>query len=162
MGFASEGAGRSQPGEPRRTRKRYFSSSEGSNHSVTGNRGGGHRPLFAAYPIAVRADNVEAFAGGQADFANGRFRRRECGWPGSSIVNGLAFRGYFDTGGYDYVRHDLGVIRANFSGEELDAVYGITLKHIWNDLGVGVNATYTGLSPDYSKNRRQATKRSFG
>ncbi|MFZ0682534.1 MAG: cellulose biosynthesis protein BcsS, partial [Candidatus Cybelea sp.] len=108
--------------------------------------------FLLADPIAVRADNVEAFAGGQADFANYVFAGASVAWPGSSIGNGLAFRGYFDTGGYDYVRHDLGVIRANFSGEELDAVYGITLKHIWNDLGVGVNATYTGLSPYDSKN----------
>jgi hypothetical protein len=108
--------------------------------------------FLLADPIAVRADNVEAFAGGQADFANYVFAGASVALPGSSIGNGLAFRGYFDTGGYDYVRHDLGVIRANFSGEELDAVYGVTLKHIWNDLGVGVNATYTGLSPYDSKN----------
>lgn len=108
--------------------------------------------FLLAQPIAVRADNVEVFAGAQADFANYVFAGATVALPGSSIGNGLAFRGYFDTGGYDYMRHDLGLVRANFTGEELDAVYGVTLKHVWNDLGVGVNATYTGLSPYDSKN----------
>ena len=79
-------------------------------------------------PIAARADNVEVFAGAQADFANYVFAGASVALPGQSIGNGVAFRGYFDTGGYDYMRHDLGVVRANFSGEELDAVYGVTLK----------------------------------
>ena len=61
--------------------------------------------LLLADPIAVRADNVQAFAGGQADFSTYVFAGASVAWPGSSIGKGFAFRGYFDTGGYDYVRH---------------------------------------------------------
>jgi hypothetical protein len=103
--------------------------------------------FWLAQPIAASADNVEVFAGAQADFANYVFAGASVALPGQSIGNGVAFRGYFDTGGYDYIRHDIGLVRANFSGEELDAVYGLTVKNFWSEFGVGVNATYTGLTP---------------
>jgi hypothetical protein len=108
--------------------------------------------FWLTHPIAARADNVEVFAGAQANFANYVFVGASVALPGQSIGNGVAFRGYLDTGGYDYIRRDIGLVRANFSGEELDAVYGLTHEHFWSDLGVGVNATYTGLSPYDAKN----------
>jgi hypothetical protein len=108
--------------------------------------------FLLAKPIVVRADNVEVFAGAQADFANYVFAGASVALPGQSIGDGFAFRGYIDAGGYDYVRRDIGLVRANFTGEELDAVYGLTHKHFWSDVGVGINATYTGLSPYDPKN----------
>ena len=117
--------------------------------------------FLLADPIAVRADNVEAFAGGQADLRTAFSPARVWLGPGRASATDSPFRVL------RYRRLRLRAARprcdpGNFSGEELDAVYGITLKHIWNDLGVGVNATYTRLSPVIPRIYWQVTKRSFG
>jgi hypothetical protein len=108
----------------------------------------------ALIPLAAAADdNAQIFAGGQLDFANYVFVGATVALPGSSIGNGLALRGYVDTGGYDYVSGDVGAVKANFGGGELDGVYQLTRKNFWSNFGAGVNDTYTGLTPYDPGNR---------
>lgn len=103
--------------------------------------------MLASPAWAEANDNVEVFAGGQVDFANYVFAGATVALPGSTIGNGFALRGLVDVGGYDYIRGDLGPIKASFSGAELDGVYQLSLKSFWSDLAVGANDTYTSLSP---------------
>jgi hypothetical protein len=106
-----------------------------------------------AGPAPARADDtVQLFAGAQADFSNYVYAGATVALPGQNIDNGFAVRGYLDSGGYDYMRHALGVVNATFSGGELDAVYGLTYKHFWSNVGAGINSTYTGLAPYDVKN----------
>lgn len=105
-------------------------------------------------PIAARADNnVEFFAGGQFDFSNYVFVGATVPLRQPSAGSGFAVRGLVDTGGYNYVNSQLGTIKANFGGGELDAVYQLTRKNTWSDFAVGVNDTYTGLAPYDTSNR---------
>lgn len=77
---------------------------------------------------AARADDsrVAVFAGGQFDFSNYVFGGVTVALPGSTIGNGVAVRGLVDVGGYDYLSGDLGTVKANFGGGEIDGVYQIT------------------------------------
>jgi hypothetical protein len=105
-------------------------------------------------PIAAMADdNVEVFAGGQVDFSNYVFVGATVPLAEPSAGNGFAVRGLADVGGYNYVSGQLGTVAANFGGGELDGVYRLTHKQFWSDFAVGVNDTYTGLTP-YDPNNR--------
>lgn len=97
---------------------------------------------------AARADsNVTVFGGGQFDFSNYVFFGATVPVAQPSSGNGFAVRGLVDTGGYDYVSDPLGTVKANFGGGELDAVFQLTAANTWNDFALGVNDTYTGLTP---------------
>lgn len=102
--------------------------------------------LAAGTPVA-RADQVQVFGGGQAAFSNYVFFGATAALPGSTLGDGLALRGLVETGGYDYISSNLGTVKANFGGGELDAVYQLSHKSFWSDFGLGVNDTYTGLVP---------------
>ncbi len=103
---------------------------------------------IVAWPAAARAaNNVQVFAGGQFDFSNYVFVGATVAFPPSTIGNGFAVRGLVDTGGYNYISSQSGQIKANFGGGELDAVYQLSHKTFWSDLALGVNDTYTGLTP---------------
>jgi Cellulose biosynthesis protein BcsS len=105
-------------------------------------------------PVAARADgNAQIFAGGQFDFANYAFMGVTVALPGSTIGSGFALRGVIDAGGYRYVSGNVGSVAANFGGGELDAVYQLTHKNFWNNFALGINDTYTGLTP-YDPNNR--------
>jgi hypothetical protein len=109
--------------------------------------------LSALAPAAAKADdNAIVFSGAQFDFSNYVFAGVTVALPGSSIGSGFALRGYVDSGGYDYISQDLGPIKATFSGEELDVVYQITHKGFWSNIGLGLNASNTGLEPYDPKN----------
>jgi hypothetical protein len=109
-------------------------------------------------PVAALADDdyAQVFAGGQAAFSNYVYMGATVAMPGASIGNGFALRGYVDAGGYNYISSDLGKIRANFGGGEMDAVYQFSSanKSFWSDFGVGANDTYTNLVPFDPSNRR--------
>jgi hypothetical protein len=111
--------------------------------------------VVAVTPGPARADDsrVAVFAGGQFDFSNYVFGGVTVALPGSTIGNGVAVRGLVDAGGYDYLSGDLGTVKANFGGGEIDGVYQITHRNFWGDAALGVNDTYTGLSP-YDPNNR--------
>jgi hypothetical protein len=103
--------------------------------------------FVAAVPSVALADgNVEVFAGGQVDFSNYVYVGATVSFPSSSSGNGFALRGLVDTGGYDYLSN-LTQIKANFGGGELDGVYQISHGNFWSDVALGVNDTYTGLTP---------------
>lgn len=95
--------------------------------------------------VALADGNVEVFAGGQVDFSNYVFVGATVAFPGSSS-NNFALRGLVDTGGYNYLSN-LTTIKANFGGGELDGVYQISRGNFWSDVALGVNDTYTGLTP---------------
>jgi hypothetical protein len=109
--------------------------------------------LLALPATAFADDNVELFAGGQLDFANYVFIGATAAVPGSTLGNGFAVRGLVNAGGYDYISSDLGTVKANFGGGELDAVYQITHKNLFADFTLGVNDTYTNLVPYDTSNR---------
>lgn len=112
--------------------------------------------MLALLPAAVLADdnnNVELFAGGQLDFANYVFIGATISLPRPPSNNGFAVRGLLDTGGYNYVRGDLGTVKANFGGGSLDGVYQIEQKNLFADFSLGVNDTYTNLVPDDLTNK---------
>jgi Cellulose biosynthesis protein BcsS len=109
--------------------------------------------LLAA-PVAAWADgNTQIFAGGQFDFANYGFFGATVALPGSTLGSGFALRGVVDAGGYRYVSGDVGSVAGNFGGGELDAVYQISHKNFWSDFALGVNDTYTNLTPFDPDNR---------
>lgn len=104
--------------------------------------------LALAGPLTALADDqVLFFAGGQADFANYVYMGATVALPGATIGNGIALRGYVDTGGYNYISSDLGLVKANFGGGELDAVYQLSRQNFWSNFAIGANDTYTGLAP---------------
>lgn len=111
--------------------------------------------LVAVVCGVAKADDsrMAVFAGGQLDFSNYVFGGVTVALPGSTIGNGVAVRGLVDAGGYSYVSSDLGTVKANFGGGEIDGVYQITHGSFWADGALGVNDTYTGLSP-YDPNNR--------
>lgn len=128
---------------------------------------GGLRPASAA------DDNAMVFAGGQLDFSNYVFAGVTLALPGSTIANGVAVRIYGDTGGYSYVNHQVGTIKAvsmadgmtqplisrnttvdaSFGGGEFDGLYAFTNKDVWADFGAGVNYTSTNLTPNDPHNK---------
>ncbi|MBV8373719.1 MAG: cellulose biosynthesis protein BcsS [Candidatus Eremiobacteraeota bacterium] len=111
--------------------------------------------LAAVSPAAACADDhVALFAGAQGDYSNYVYLGATVAVPGATIGNGLAFRGIVDTGGYNYIDDPLGLVKANFSGAELDAMYQFSTKSFWSDFGAGANYTYTGLTPNDPTNRR--------
>jgi hypothetical protein len=122
--------------------------------------------VIAAYalvgPVGARADDhVQLFAGAQGDYSNYVYLGATVALPGSSIGNGFAIRGLVNTGGYNYINTPLGVVKANFSGAELDGVYELSKKNFWTDLALGANYTYTNLSPFDPTNRRAGRQVEF-
>ncbi|MGA8099498.1 MAG: cellulose biosynthesis protein BcsS [Candidatus Cybelea sp.] len=115
--------------------------------------------MLALLPAAVLADdnNVELFAGGQLDFANYVFIGATVSLPrppnNNGTNNGFAIRGSLATGGYDYISGDLGTVKGNFGGGELDGVYQIERKNLFADFSLGVNDTYTNLVPNDPTNK---------
>jgi hypothetical protein len=115
--------------------------------------------MLAALPAAVLADdnNVELFAGGQLDFANYVFIGATVSLPrpptNNGTNNGFAIRGELDTGGYNYISGDLGTVKGNFGGGELDGVYQVEHKNLFADFSLGVNDTYTNLVPNDPTNK---------
>lgn len=107
---------------------------------------------------AAADDHVSIFAGGQLDYSNYVFMGATVAMPGATIGNGFAVRGSVATGGYNYSNSTLGIVKANFGGGELDGVYQLTHGSFWSDFGVGVNDTYTGLTPDDFSNRRRGNQ----
>ena len=103
-------------------------------------------------PRAARADGVELFGGGQLDFSNYVFIGATVALSKQGIGNGFAIRGSGDFGGYQYNSSDLGVVKATFSGGELDAVYQYTGKNLWNDVFAGQSFENTILTPDDPSN----------
>jgi Cellulose biosynthesis protein BcsS len=100
------------------------------------------------WPVFACADDrAQVFAGGQFDFSNYVFVGVTVALPKSAIGNGFAVRGLADTGGYNYPSTNLGIVKANFGGGELDAVYQITRQSFWSEFSAGINDTYTGLTP---------------
>lgn len=115
-----------------------------------------------AGPVLARADDhVQLFAGAQGDYSNYVYLGATVALPGSSIGNGFAIRGLVNTGGYNYINTPLGVVKANFSGAELDGVYELSKKNFWTDLALGANYTYTNLSPFDPTNRRAGRQVEF-
>jgi hypothetical protein len=113
-------------------------------------------------PAGARADDhVQLFAGAQGDYSNYVYLGATVALPGSSIGNGFAIRGLVNTGGYNYINTPLGVVKANFSGAELDGVYELSKKNFWTDLALGANYTYTNLSPFDPTNRRAGRQVEF-
>jgi hypothetical protein len=110
---------------------------------------------------ALADDHVSVFAGGQLDYSNYVFMGATVAMPGATIGNGFALRGLVDTGGYNYNTTTLGLVKANFGGGELDGVYQLTHGGFWSNFGVGVNDTYTGLTPDDLANRRRGDQVEF-
>ena len=107
--------------------------------------------IAAASPGAAwAASNVEIFAGGQFDYSN-------YGYIGATVPlnsnpnSGFAIRGFVDAGGYNYL-DDLGTVKANFGGGELDALYRISRDTFWSEFGLGIDDTYTGTTPDDPSN----------
>ncbi|HET6275573.1 MAG TPA: cellulose biosynthesis protein BcsS [Candidatus Cybelea sp.] len=100
-------------------------------------------------------DNAMVFAGGQLDFSNYVFAGVTLALPGSTISNGVAVRILGDFGGYNYVNNykNLGTVKANFGGGELDGIYAFTNKGVWADFGAGVNYTSTSLMPNDPNNK---------
>jgi hypothetical protein len=112
--------------------------------------------------VASADDHVQLFAGGQGDYSNYLYLGATVALPGATIGNGLALRGIVDTGGYNYINgNGLGAIKATFTGAELDAIYQLSSKNFWSDLGVGANYTYTNLSPFDPSNRRAGRQVEF-
>jgi hypothetical protein len=111
--------------------------------------------IMAGFGAAAADDHVGVFAGGQLDFSNYVFIGATAALPGSTLGNGFAIRGLLDTGGYIYQNSKLGTVSANFGGGELDGVYQFTHNTFWSNFGVGLNDTYTGLTPDDLSNRRR-------
>jgi len=103
---------------------------------------------FAAPVAATAGDTVQIFGGGQFDYASYGFFGATVALPGATIGNGMALRAYADAGGYNYTSGLVGGVKANFRGAELDAVYQLNHNNgFWSDFGLGVNDTYTGLTP---------------
>lgn len=107
---------------------------------------------------AAADDHLEFFAGGQLDYSNFVFMGATVAVPGATIGHGFAVRGLVSTGGYSYSNTTLGIVKANFGGGELDGVYQLTHGTFWGNFGVGVNDTYTGLTPDDLGNRRRGNQ----
>lgn len=100
-------------------------------------------------PQAARAtDTVELFGGGQGDYSNYVFVGATVALSKQGIGNGFAVRASGDVGGYNYDSSDLGVVRANFAGYNLDAVYQFTGKNYWNDVWAGEAFSNTTLTPE--------------
>lgn len=102
---------------------------------------------------ALADSNVQVFGGGQFDFSNFVYFGATVPLSPPSADSGFAVRGLVDTGGYNYINEPLGTIKANFGGGELDAVYQFKATNSWNDFALGVNDTYTGLTPFDPSNR---------
>ncbi|MGB8907901.1 MAG: cellulose biosynthesis protein BcsS [Candidatus Cybelea sp.] len=115
--------------------------------------------MLASLPARVLADdnNVELFAGAQLDFANYVFIGATISLPrppsSNGSNNGFAVRGELDAGGYNYLSSDLGTVKANFGGGELDGVYQVEHKNLFADFSLGVNDTYTNLVPNDPTNK---------
>ncbi len=127
---------------------------------VTGSAAAILAALSIFFPAAARADDsrVAVFAGGQLDFANYVFAGVTFSLPKSTIGNGFAVRALATAGGYNYDGGDLGVVSARFGGGEIDAVYQLTHKRSWADVSLGLNSTYTALTPDDPNNRLRGSQ----
>jgi hypothetical protein len=113
-------------------------------------------------PVAACADDhIALFAGAQGDYSNYVYLGATFALPGASIGNGFALRAIVDTGGYNYINNPLGQVKANFTGANLDAVYQMSTKSFWTDLGAGANYTNTSLSPFDPTNRRAGHQTEF-
>ena len=113
-------------------------------------------------PIVASADDhIELFAGAQGDYSNYVYLGATFALPGANIGNGFALRAIVDTGGYNYINDPLGQVKANFFGGDLDAIYQVSTKSAWADLGAGANYTNTSLSPFDPTNRRAGKQVEF-
>ncbi|HVN68908.1 MAG TPA: cellulose biosynthesis protein BcsS [Candidatus Binatia bacterium] len=107
--------------------------------------------FLASAARAAHAGDVELFAGGQVDFSNDVYLGATLPF-GPNDRSGFGVRGYFDTGGYDYIGGGIGTVKATFTGEELDAIYRVMHAKFWSDFGVGFNNTNTSLTPNDPSN----------
>lgn len=98
-------------------------------------------------PAAAADDHIAVFVGAQGSYSNYVYGGVTFALPGSTIGSGFALRALADIGGYNYISDPLGVVKANFSGGELDALYQFSHKNFWGDFGVGANYTYTNMTP---------------
>lgn len=108
---------------------------------------------------AVAQDRLQAFAGGQIDFASYGFVGATAPLPGASLGHGLAVRGSAFGGTYDYRGGPAnGRVDATFGGAQLDALYQATGRSWWFDGGVGARYIDTHLSPFDRGNRRHGAQ----
>jgi len=118
--------------------------------------------FLLAEPTAVRADNVEVFAGAASGFCQLRLCGRDCGVARVEYRQRVSLSGLLR---YRRLRTICATTSAWFGRtspeKSWDAVYGVTLKHVWNDVGSASMPPIRAFRRTIPRISGRSSKRSF-